>query len=126
MLANKRQRGGKEPANTSKENNELVSTLRKEVEDLKSQRNQQLATKDRQIDHLTKLIDQQQQLQLATVAENRQLKEQVQKLLEQSRKLQLIIEDKIKQLEATSSEVDVEEEKEESKKKGFWNKLWEK
>ncbi|WP_375543378.1 DUF536 domain-containing protein [Lacticaseibacillus paracasei] len=61
--------------------------LRREVEDLKSQRDKQLAakdqqisSKDRQIDHLTKLIDQQQQLQLAIVAENRQLKEHVQKL----------------------------------------------
>ena len=68
------------------ENNELVATLRKEVEDLKSQRDKQLATKnrqisskDQQIEHLTKLIDQQQQLQLAIVAENNQLKESMQK-----------------------------------------------
>jgi len=87
LLAKKQQRGNKEPTKASKENNELVATLRKEVEDLKSQRDKQLATKDqqmsskdRQIDHLTKLIDQQQQLQLAIVAENRQLKEHVQKL----------------------------------------------
>jgi len=64
----------------SKENNELVATLRREVEDLKSQRDKQLATKDQQIDHLTKLVDQQQQLQLATVAENNDLKEHVRKL----------------------------------------------
>ncbi|KIS02750.1 hypothetical protein WDC_1667 [Paucilactobacillus wasatchensis] len=65
---------------TSKENNELIATLRREIEDLKSQRDKQLATKDRQIDHLTKLVDQQQQLQLATVADNRRLKDHVQKL----------------------------------------------
>lgn len=71
----------------SKENNELVATLRREVEDLKFQRDKQLATKDQQIsskdqqiDHLTKLIDQQQQLQLETVAEKRQLKKHVRKL----------------------------------------------
>lgn len=59
------------PAKTSKENNDLITNLRREVEDLKSQRDKQLATKDqqisskdRQIDHLTKLIDQQQRLQL--------------------------------------------------------------
>lgn len=80
LLANKQQIGSKEPTKTSKENNDLIITLRREVEDLKSQRDKQLATKDRQIDHLTKLIDQQQQLQLATVAENQQLKTHVQKL----------------------------------------------
>jgi predicted ArsR family transcriptional regulator len=87
LLAKKQQRGSKESPKTSKENNELVATLRSEVEDLKFQRDKQLATKDqqisskdRQIDHLTKLIDQQQQLQLATVAENRQLKKNVRKL----------------------------------------------
>ncbi len=87
LLANKQQIGSKEPTKTSKENNDLIITLRREVEDLKSQRDKQLAakdqqisSKDRQIDHLTKLIDQQQQLQLAIVAENRQLKEHVQKL----------------------------------------------
>ncbi|MCE6032058.1 DUF536 domain-containing protein [Lactiplantibacillus pentosus] len=79
LLANKQQTGGKE-------NNELIATLIREVEDLKSQRDKQLATKDqqisskdRQIEQLTKLIDQQQQLQLAIVAENRQLKERLQK-----------------------------------------------
>lgn len=87
LLVKNRQRSSKEVTNTNKENNELVATLRREVEDLKSQRDKQLATKDqqisskdRQIDHLTKLIDQQQQLQLATVAENRQLKEHVRNL----------------------------------------------
>ncbi|NRN75599.1 DUF536 domain-containing protein [Lactobacillus helveticus] len=73
LLANKQQIGSKEPTKTSKENNDLIITLRREVEDLKSQRDKQLATKDRQIDHLTKLINQQQQLQLATVAENKKL-----------------------------------------------------
>lgn len=43
-------------------------------------KDQQISSKDRQIDHLTKLIDQQQQLQIATVAENHRLKEHVQKL----------------------------------------------
>lgn len=80
LLAKKQQRGSKESPKTSKENNDLVATLRREVEDLKAQRDKQLATKDRQIDHLTKLVDQQQQLQLATVADNRRLKDHVQKL----------------------------------------------
>lgn len=85
-VARNQQTGSKKATKTSKENNDLVATLRREVEDLKSQRDKQLATKDqqisskdRQLDHLTKLIDQQQQLQLAIVAENRQLKEHVQK-----------------------------------------------
>ena len=64
----------------SKENNELVATLRREIADLKSQCDKQLTTKDQQIDHLTKLIDQQQQLQLTTVAENRELKAHIQKI----------------------------------------------
>jgi len=42
-------------------------------------KDQQISSKDRQIEHLTKLIDQQQQLQLAIVAENNQLKESMQK-----------------------------------------------
>ena len=80
LVANTQQTGSKKVTKTSKENNELIATLRREIEDLKSQRDKQLATKDRQIDHLTKLIDQQQQLQLATVADNRRLKDHVQKL----------------------------------------------
>ena len=80
LLAKKQQKGSKDQTKTSKENNDLLITLRREVEDLKSQRDKQLAvkdqqisSKDRQIEHLTKLIDQQQQLQLATVAENKKL-----------------------------------------------------
>lgn len=87
LVANNHQISNKKTPKTSKENNELIATLRREVEDLKSQRDKQLATKDQQIsskdqqlDHLTKLIDQQQQLQLTIIAENRQLKEHVQKL----------------------------------------------
>ncbi|ARO08210.1 MULTISPECIES: DUF536 domain-containing protein [Lactiplantibacillus] len=80
LVANTQQTGNKKVTKTSKENNELIATLRREVADLKSQRDKQLATKDRQIDHLTKLVDQQQQLQLATVADNRRLKDHVQKL----------------------------------------------
>ncbi|KAF0465090.1 DUF536 domain-containing protein [Pediococcus pentosaceus] len=80
LVANIQQTGSKKVTKTSKENNELIATLRREIEDLKSQRDKQLATKDRQIDHLTKLVDQQQQLQLATVADNRRLKDHVQKL----------------------------------------------
>ncbi|WP_076639901.1 DUF536 domain-containing protein, partial [Lactiplantibacillus plantarum] len=80
LLANNQQIDSKETTKTNKDNNELVATLIKEVEDLKSQRDKQLATKDRQIDSLTKLIDQQQKLQLSTVTENRQLKEHVRKL----------------------------------------------
>jgi len=64
LLAKKRQKYSKNPPKTSKENNELVVTLRKEIEDLKSQRDKQLTTKDLQIDKLTKLLDQSQQLQL--------------------------------------------------------------
>ena len=86
LVANNHQISNKKTPKTSKENNDLVATLRREVEDLKSQRDKQLAikdqqisSKDRQLDYLTKLIDQQQQLQLAIVAENRQLKEHVQK-----------------------------------------------
>lgn len=80
LVAKNQQMGSKEETKTSKENNELIATLRREVADLKSQRDKQLATKDRQIDHLTKLIDQQQQLQLATVAKNKELTAHVQKL----------------------------------------------
>lgn len=80
LVANTQQTGSKKVTKTGKENNELIATLRREIEDLKSQRDKQLATKDRQIDHLTKLVDQQQQLQLATVADNRRLKDHVQKL----------------------------------------------
>jgi DNA-binding transcriptional MocR family regulator len=87
LVAKSQRTGSKKATKTSKGNNELIATLRKEVADLKSQRDKQLATKDqqisskdRQLDHLTKLIDQQQQLQLAIVAENRQLKEHMQKL----------------------------------------------
>ncbi|MBF7115795.1 DUF536 domain-containing protein [Pediococcus pentosaceus] len=80
LVANTQQTGSKKLTKTSKENNELIATLRREIEDLKSQRDKQLATKDRQIDHLIKLVDQQQQLQLATVADNRRLKDHVQKL----------------------------------------------
>lgn len=87
LVAKNQQIGSKKVPKTSKENNELITTLRREVEDLKSQRDKQLATKDqqistkdRQIDQLTKLIDQQQQLQLTTVAENKKLKDHIQKL----------------------------------------------
>ncbi|WP_072540063.1 DUF536 domain-containing protein [Lactiplantibacillus plantarum] len=80
LVAEKQQTGSKKTTKTSKENNELISDLRREIEDLKFQRDKQLATKDRQIDHLAKLIDQQQQLQLTTVAENKKLKDHMQKL----------------------------------------------
>ena len=87
LVAKNQQTGSKKVTKISKENNDLVATLRREVEDLKAQRDKQLATKDqqisnkdRQIDRLTKLVDQQQQLQLATVAEDRHLKERLRKL----------------------------------------------
>lgn len=80
LLAKNHQNDSKEPTKTSKEDNDLIATLRREVRDLKSERDKQLATKDRQIDRLTKLIDQQQQLQLTTVTENCELKKHVQKL----------------------------------------------
>lgn len=80
LLAKNQQNDSKEPTKTSKEDNDLIATLRREVRDLKLERDKQLATKDqqisskdRQIEHLTKLIDQQQQLQLATVSENKKL-----------------------------------------------------
>lgn len=73
LVAKNQQTGSKKETKTSEENNELIATLRREVADLKSQRDKQLATKDRQIDQLTKLIDQQQQLQLATVSKNKEL-----------------------------------------------------
>ena len=74
LVAKTQQTGSKKVTKTSKENNELIATLRREVTDLKSQRNKQIATKDRQIAHLIRLIDQQQQLQLTTLEENRELK----------------------------------------------------
>ena len=80
LVAKNQQTGSKKETKTSEENNELIATLRREVADLKSQRDKQLATKDQQIDHLIKLIDQQQQLQLTTVAENRELKAHIQKI----------------------------------------------
>ena len=64
LVANTQQTGSKKVTKTSKENNELIATLRREIEDLKSQRDKQLTTKDLQIDKLTKLLDQSQQLQL--------------------------------------------------------------
>ncbi|MBU7540777.1 DUF536 domain-containing protein [Levilactobacillus brevis] len=79
LVANNQQTGSKKETKTSEENNELIATLRREVADLKSQRDKQLAAKDQQIEHLTKLIDQQQQLQLTTVEENRELKAHIQK-----------------------------------------------
>ncbi|WP_414160672.1 hypothetical protein [Schleiferilactobacillus harbinensis] len=66
MTTKNQQIGNKEPSETSKENNELITTLRREVEDLKSQRDKHLATKDQQINDLTKLLNQSQQLQLMT------------------------------------------------------------
>lgn len=80
LLAKNHQNDSKEPTKTSKEDNDLITTLRREVRDLKSERDKQLATKDRQIDRLTKLLDQQQQLQLTTVTENCKLKKHVQRL----------------------------------------------
>ncbi|MGA3513563.1 DUF536 domain-containing protein, partial [Lactiplantibacillus plantarum] len=79
LVANNQPTCNKKATRTNKENNELVATLRREVADLKSQRDKQLTTKDQQIEHLTKLIDQQQQLQLTTVEENRELKAHAQK-----------------------------------------------
>jgi predicted ArsR family transcriptional regulator len=87
LVAKNQQTGSEKATKTSKENNELIATLRREVADLKSQRDKQLATKDqqmsnkdRQIVHLTKLIDQQQQLQLTTIADNKELTARIQKL----------------------------------------------
>ena len=80
LVAKTQQTGSKKVTKTSKENNELIATLRREVTDLKSQRNKQISTKDRQIAHLIRLIDQQQQLQLTTLEENRELKAHIQKI----------------------------------------------
>ena len=79
LVTNDQQTSSKEATKTSTENNEIIATLRREVADLKSQRDKQLAAKDQQIEHLTKLIDQQQQLQLTSVEENRELKAHIQK-----------------------------------------------
>ena len=49
LVANNQQTGSKKETKTSEENNELIATLRREVADLKSQRDKQLATKDQQI-----------------------------------------------------------------------------
>ncbi|MCG0576308.1 replication protein RepB [Lactiplantibacillus plantarum] len=57
LVANGQQTGSKKVTKTSKENNELIVTLRREIEDLKSQRDKQLATKDRQIDHLRTCLE---------------------------------------------------------------------
>lgn len=62
LVANNHQISNKKTPKTSKENNDLVATLRREVEDLKSQRDKQLAIKDQQIS-----------------SKDRQLKEHVQK-----------------------------------------------
>ncbi|MBU7553716.1 DUF536 domain-containing protein [Lactiplantibacillus pentosus] len=77
----------KEVAKTSKENKWIITDLKREITEIKKERDKRLATKDQQIsnkdqqiDHLTKLIDQQQQLQLTTVAENRELKARIQKI----------------------------------------------
>ncbi len=64
LVAKNQQAGSKKATKASEENNELVSTLRREVADLKFQRDKQLAIKDQQIEDLTKLLDQSQQLQL--------------------------------------------------------------
>ena len=64
LVAKNQQAGSKKATKASEENNELVSTLRREVADLKLQRDKQLAIKDQQIEDLTKLLDQSQQLQL--------------------------------------------------------------
>ncbi|ARW20885.1 hypothetical protein S100892_02350 (plasmid) [Pediococcus pentosaceus] len=66
LIAKNQQTGSEKATKTSKENNELIATLIREVADLKSQRDKQLATKDQQIDNLTKLLGQSQQLQLLT------------------------------------------------------------
>ena len=79
LVAKTQQTGSKKVTKTSKENNELIATLRREIADLKSQRDKQLATKDQQIEHLIKLIDQQQQLQLATAAKSKYLEEYLHK-----------------------------------------------
>jgi len=64
LVTNDQQTSSKKATKTSTENNEIIATLRREVADLKSQRDKQLATKDRQIENLTKILDQSQQLQL--------------------------------------------------------------
>ena len=79
-VAKRQQTDSKKVTNNSKENNEIIVILRKEVEDLKSQIGKQLDIKDQRIDHLTKLLDQQQQLQLTIVSENKKLKDHVQRL----------------------------------------------
>jgi len=48
----------------------------------------------------------------------------MQKLLDQSQQLQLMAENKIKQLEDSSDKSDVESSKEKPKKKSFWSKIF--
>lgn len=132
LVAKDQQTGSKKATKTSKENNDLVATLRREVADLKSQRDKQLATKDqqisskdRQINHLTKLIDQQQQLQLATVAENRELKGRVQKLsglFETSSKRAQEQQNNITEDSKLKQKKQVKETK--TRKEKFWKKIF--
>jgi DNA-binding transcriptional MocR family regulator len=132
LVAKDQQTGSKKATKTSKENNDLVATLRREVADLKSQRDKQLATKDqqisskdRQINHLTKLIDQQQQLQLATVAENRELKGRIQKLsglFETSSKRAQEQQNNITEDSKLKQKKQIKETK--TRKEKFWKKLF--
>ncbi|WP_436664092.1 DUF536 domain-containing protein [Lactiplantibacillus plantarum] len=58
------QKPDKEVAKSSKDNDWIILDLKREISEIKKGRDKQLATKDQQIENLTKLLDQSQQLQL--------------------------------------------------------------
>ncbi|WP_282804072.1 DUF536 domain-containing protein [Secundilactobacillus kimchicus] len=54
----------KEEMKGDKEDNRIIADLKLVIAEIKADRDKQITTKDRQIDNLTKLLDQSQQLQL--------------------------------------------------------------
>ena len=70
---NKNQTDTKESTQTDKEESDVVALLKAQLSDLKEQRDKELTTKDQQIEHLGKLLDQSQQLQLIAEQKIRQL-----------------------------------------------------
>lgn len=94
-----RQRTDKKSTQGSKDNDWIIANLTREISEIKKERDHQFAVKDRQIEKLTKLLDQSQQLQLMT-------------------------EQKITQIENNSNYNNIEEKKIKSNKKGFWRKIF--
>lgn len=64
LATNNHQNTDKEVAKSDKDDNRIIADLKLAIAEIKADRDKQLATKDRQIDNLTKLLDQSQQLQL--------------------------------------------------------------